>query len=134
MKNGFKFNSDEDKYYIYFDDIGKKVLVYNTPKPFILRIGGKGPQSATDTTPTIPPQLYSVLKVLVEHPGRVFTRDEIATHLIGTSNKDFIKQGGYAQQEQYVNVRMSNLRKKLGPIMGNQIMTTKGGYVYEEKI
>lgn len=64
-----------------------------------------------------------MLKLLIQNPGWVFTRDQII---------DSIKGEGYAVTDRSVDVQIVGLRKKMGPA-GKYIETVRGiGYRFKE--
>lgn len=65
---------------------------------------------------------YELLRLFLEHPGRVFTRDQIFDQIWGTD---------YAGESRTVDVHIGTLRAKLGPC-GAYIETVRGvGYRME---
>ncbi len=65
---------------------------------------------------------YELLRLLLSHPGRVFTRDQLLGTLWGYD---------YAGETRTVDVHIRTLRQKLGPC-GDQIETVRGvGYRME---
>lgn len=66
---------------------------------------------------------YEILKLLMEHPGRVFSRDQLLDRIWGTS---------YVGETRTVDVHIGTLRTKLGPC-GEYIRTVRGvGYRLEK--
>lgn len=64
---------------------------------------------------------YELLKMFLDNPGRVFTRDQLLEQVWGTS---------YAGETRTVDVHIGTLRSKLG-VCGNAIETVRGvGYRY----
>lgn len=67
---------------------------------------------------------YEILQVLMDNPGKVFTRDRLLQMVWGT---------GYAGETRTVDVHIGTLRSKLG-ICGDYIETVRGvGYRMETK-
>lgn len=65
---------------------------------------------------------YDILRLLSEHPGRVFSREEIIQHVWDTN---------IVVLERTVDVHITRLRKKLGAILGGRIVNRQGyGYCY----
>lgn len=68
---------------------------------------------------------FEMLRLFLENPGRVFTRDQIFDRIWGTD---------YAGESRTVDVHIGTLRAKLGPC-GTYIETVRGvGYRMEETI
>jgi two-component system alkaline phosphatase synthesis response regulator PhoP len=68
---------------------------------------------------------YELLKVFMDHPGIVFTRDQLLQSVWGAE---------YAGETRTVDVHIGTLRAKLG-ICGDYIETVRGvGYRMEAKI
>lgn len=68
---------------------------------------------------------YELLRLLMENPGRVFTRDQLFDRIWGSD---------YAIESRTVDVHIGTLRTKLGPC-GAYIETVRGvGYRMEERI
>ena len=66
---------------------------------------------------------FRILRMLVENPGRAFSRQQIVDQVRGES---------YSVTERIVDVQMVSLRKKLGPL-GDWIETVRGvGYRFRE--
>ncbi len=67
---------------------------------------------------------YDLLRLFLEHPGRVFTRDELLSRVWSTD---------YTGETRTVDVHIRTLRSKLGPC-GNWIRTVRGvGYKLEDE-
>ncbi|BAI79899.1 two-component system, OmpR family, response regulator [Deferribacter desulfuricans SSM1] len=65
---------------------------------------------------------FLLLKLFIQHPGRVYTRDELLSHIWGYDS---------AMMTRTVDAHISSLRKKLGK-SGNKIKTIpKIGYKFE---
>jgi two-component system alkaline phosphatase synthesis response regulator PhoP len=56
---------------------------------------------------------YELLQVLMRHPGRVFSRTQLLTHLHGFQNN--------APLDRAVDIHISNLRRKLAHVMGGEV-------------
>lgn len=68
---------------------------------------------------------FEMLRLFLENPGRIFTRDQIFDRIWGTD---------YAGESRTVDVHIGTLRAKLGPC-GTYIETVRGvGYRMEETI
>ncbi len=68
---------------------------------------------------------FEMLRLFLENPGRVFTRDQIFDRIWGTD---------YAGESRTVDVHIGTLRTKLGPC-GTYIETVRGvGYRMEENV
>ncbi|MBQ8835444.1 MAG: response regulator transcription factor [Oscillospiraceae bacterium] len=68
---------------------------------------------------------YELLKLFLEHPGRVFSRDQLLEKIWGTD---------YLGETRTVDVHIGTLRTKLGPC-GDYIRTVRGvGYRLEERL
>ena len=66
---------------------------------------------------------FDLLRLLMEHPGRVFTRDQLLEQIWSTD---------YLGETRTVDVHIGTLRTKLGPC-GDYIRTVRGvGYRLEE--
>lgn len=67
---------------------------------------------------------FEILKLLMEHPGRVYTREQLLERIWSTD---------YFGETRTVDVHIGTLRTKLGPC-GDHIRTVRGvGYKMEEK-
>ena len=70
------------------------------------------------------PKEYGILKLLMEHPGRVFSREEILQS---------VWENGTFVLERTIDVHITRIRAKLGEA-GNQIINRQGyGYCFQEK-
>ncbi len=109
----------------------KAVLRRTTPvKEVVLKCGGvvldesKHLVSINGRTAALTLKEYDMLKLFMEKPGRVFTRDLLLSHIWG---KDFICE------TRTVDVHIGTLRTKLAE-EGDLIQTVRGvGYKMEEK-
>ena len=67
---------------------------------------------------------FALLRLFLEHPGRVFTRDQLLERIWSTD---------YVGETRTVDVHIGTLRTKLGPC-GDYIWTVRGvGYRLEER-
>lgn len=67
---------------------------------------------------------FRLLHLLVSHPGRVFTRDQLVSRVIG---------GGAAVIDRNIDVHIRSIRKKLGDLR-NMIGTIRGvGYRFQDE-
>ena len=96
----------------------------------VLRLGGitMNPLSHTVQAGTARPELtlkeFELLKLFLEHPGQVFSRDHLLERVWSTD---------YAGETRTVDVHIGTLRTKLG-IYGDYIRTVRGvGYRMEER-
>jgi two-component system alkaline phosphatase synthesis response regulator PhoP len=69
------------------------------------------------------PMEYQLLSILVRDPGKVYSREQLLTQVLGEE---------FFGDQRTVDVHISHLREKLGP-MGNLIQTVRGfGYKLKE--
>lgn len=68
---------------------------------------------------------FRLLHHLMRHPGRVFARQDLLPHVVGT---------GVVVVDRNIDVHIRNLRRKLGDSGGRHISTVRGlGYKFDER-
>lgn len=65
---------------------------------------------------------YDILKLLMEHPNKVFSRETLY---------EIIWQGGYYGEDNTVNMHISNLRKKISAVIEEEYIKTVWGIGYK---
>ena len=86
---------------------GEQVLTFKS-----LKLLKKGRQvSVKEKTLTLTPHEYEILLLLMEEPDKVFSRESLY---------EKVWKGGYYGEDNTVNVHVSNLRKKIASVDGEE--------------
>lgn len=86
---------------------GEQVLIFKS-----LKLLKKGRQvSVKEKTLTLTPHEYEILLLLMEEPDKVFSRESLY---------EKVWKGGYYGEDNTVNVHVSNLRKKIASVDGEE--------------
>lgn len=90
----------------------KKLILYLNEREAVLE----------GSTLTLTAHEYDILKLLMEHPNKVFSRESLY---------ETIWQGGYYGEDNTVNMHISNLRKKIGALEEEEYIKTVWGIGYK---
>lgn len=109
----------------------RAVLRRTTPKPVSALTYGKLTMNTAEHTVALDEATleltlkeYELLRLFLEHPGQVFTREQLLEQIWGTE---------FFGETRTVDVHIGTLRSKLGPL-GNVIRTVRGvGYRLEKQ-